>query len=473
MKTTNTDYDALVVGGGPAGTTAAGILARLGHKVALFERERFPRHRIGESLLPATTMGILSKLGARELIEKQGFPRKYGGTFLWGSEREPWTFNFYRTSDIDRAEGDHPEYLHSFQVERQVYDELLLNHVKTLGVEVHEEALFESLDAIDAPIKTATVTIKGEARTFRAPFVVDAGGRNSKLRPLFGERHYDPFFMNVAIYSYFEGGKRLKGERWGNILAVAFPHGWFWYIPLSETLTSVGVVMTRERYNQLKDLGEERIFHQMVDEAPMVKEFLQSATRSTRAPYDRFRVEIDYSYIHSQFTHAGTFLCGDAACFIDPVFSSGVHLASYSGYLAANAIHDVLVGQRSYKEATTDYEQRYRREYMIFYRFLTAFYQMHTNRDSYFWEARKVLGTERGSDLDAFISIVSGQGSAADLFDSLENFQGSVQQGVEALSTLIARAQGETPDQGAMTKAMDFMKPLHESRRDLFRKEET
>src|SRR4051794_26250699 len=109
MGTKHTQYEAVVIGGGPGGACAAGFLARAGLRVVLFEKETFPRHRIGESLLPATTMGVLRRLGAEELIEKHGFVRKFGGMFQWGKDQKPWTFNFYRTSDEDKAAGDHPE----------------------------------------------------------------------------------------------------------------------------------------------------------------------------------------------------------------------------------------------------------------------------------------------------------------------------------------------------------------------------
>src|SRR5258706_14028756 len=143
MSTAQTEYDAAVIGGGPGGSCAAAFLARFGWKVVLFEKERFPRHRIGESLLPATTMGILNKLGAMDLIEKQGFTKKYGGTFLWGKEDKPWTFNFYRTSEVDATFGDHPTFVHSFQVERRIFDKLLLDHARALGAGGQEECAFE------------------------------------------------------------------------------------------------------------------------------------------------------------------------------------------------------------------------------------------------------------------------------------------------------------------------------------------
>src|SRR5437867_2421993 len=138
--------DAIVIGGGPGGASAAGFLAQKGYKVVVFEKEKFPRYHIGESLLPATTMGLLRKLGAKELVEKQGFPRKFGGTFRWGVKKEPWTFFFYKTGDAGRKLEGNPEALYSFQVERAKYDELILRHVESLGAEVHEECSLAGLE---------------------------------------------------------------------------------------------------------------------------------------------------------------------------------------------------------------------------------------------------------------------------------------------------------------------------------------
>ena len=473
IGTAQTEYDAVVIGGGPGGSCAAGFLARSGWKVVLFEKERFPRHRIGESLLPATTMGILNKLGAMELIEKQGFTKKYGGTFLWGKEDKPWTFNFYRTSEADATFGDHPVFLHSFQVERTIFDKLLLDHARTLGAEVHEECAFQGVDDLDAEVKSVRVRLaNGETTTVRTRFIVDAGGRNSLLRNRFGERHYDPFFKNVALYNYFEGGKRMPGERWGNILCFAFQHGWFWYIPLTKELTSVGLVLGREKYNEMKGLGEREFFNQMVECAPMIKDFLATAKPCERAPYNQFRTDIDYSYIHSQFSHNGTFLVGDAACFIDPVFSSGVHLATFSAYLAASAIDGVLKKTKTYEDSAVEYEARYRREYMAFYRFLISFYELHSDHDSYFWEARKLLDRKHGTDTDAFISLVSGQSTAGDLIFSPETFEGTLRWGVQSLTTLISKASDREvkPTAQEIASAREFIIPTHEARHQLLKK---
>ncbi len=461
------NYDAIVIGGGPGGSSAAGFLAQKGYKVALFEKEKFPRYHIGESLLPATTMGLMQKLGAKELIEAQGFPRKFGGTFRWGAKKEPWTFFFYKTGDEGRKLEGNPEALYSFQVRRAKYDELILRHVQSLGVEVVEEAALAGLEDADKPLKTVLIRSKdGSVERFQAPFLVDASGRGSTINKHVGERHYDPFFRNVALWSYFENGKRLSDDKKGNIFCEAFSHGWFWYIPLSDTLTSVGVVMDRRAYDEKKHAAPEALFAEMVEKAPYVRDLLAPAKRCETAPYDAFRTAIDYSYIHSRFAKDGIFLVGDAACFIDPVFSSGVHLATYSGYQAAGAVDDVVKGRATLDAASESFENLYRKEYMVFHRFLNSFYQLHVDESSYFWEARKVLDREGGTDHDAFIRIVSGSATGGmSLFDSMPAYRENIEKGKKSLDVMVERVSGgdQNVTDEEFAQALDYIKPSKDS----------
>ena len=466
------ECDAIVVGGGPAGSTAAAFLAKAGHSVVLVERDRFPRYHIGESLLPSTTLGILGKLGLTERLDAEGFPRKQGGTFVWGGRKEPWSFKFYRTAPEDERLAGGAEFLHSYQVERSRFDQILLERAEELGATVHQEARLTSLDGVDNEVKAARISTKdGAELELLAPFVVDGSGRNSPVRTLFGERHYDPLFKNVAIFRYYDDGGRLPGDLAGNVLSVSIEGGWFWYIPLANGLTSVGVVVARTTYDEVRDKTDPTaLFELMVSRAPAITELLQDAKPCDRAPYDRVRTDADYSYIHSTFTHNGVFLAGDSACFIDPIFSSGVHLASYAGFLAADLIGQLKAGSLSWDAAAQAYEDAYRREYSAFYRFLLSFYELSGGEDTFRKAAHEALGDEAHSPADAFIQIVSGQATAGTtLFQSGQELKAQIAQGAASLDLLADAVNGAAVDPDAVQNARSFMMPIHEGRHRIAR----
>jgi halogenation protein CepH len=247
---------------------------------------------------------------------------------------------------------------------------------------------------------------QGARKTARARYVIDASGNTTTLSRTVGERIYSKFFQNVALYCYFENGKRLPPPNSGNILSEAFSEGWCWYIPLSSTLTSVGAVVAREHAERLKE-GPDSAMQHFIASTSMVKDFLSQASRVTEGPYGQYRIRKDYSYCNTRFWIPGALLVGDAACFVDPVFSSGVHLATYSALLAARSVNTCLRGEVGEEKSFNEFEQRYRREFSNFYQFLVAFYDMDKDMDSYFWSARKVLNTEERAN-DSFIRLVSG-----------------------------------------------------------------
>jgi halogenation protein CepH len=187
---------------------------------------------------------------------------------------------------------------------------------------------------------------------------------------------------------------------------VAFSEGWFWYIPLSPTLTSVGAVVSRAAAEDIQR-GKEEAFLRFVERCPMIREYLTGASRVSDGPYGELRIRKDYSYCNTSFFRDGLVLIGDAACFVDPVFSSGVHLATYSALLAARSINTCLRGTISEDPCFAEFEYRYRREYGNFYKFLAAFYDMHKDEASYFWAARAVLATKEPAH-DAFVRLVAG-----------------------------------------------------------------
>lgn len=395
--------DVVVVGGGPGGSTTASLIAMAGHRVILLEKENFPRYQIGESLLPATTSGICRMLGVSEEIEKAGFQVKRGGSFRWGTNPRPWNFLFALSPRLSASNST------AFQVERMKFDEILLRNAQRLGVDVREGVAVQ-----DAIVTGGRVTgVRYDGGEIEAKFVVDASGNSSRLyKYAKGNRIYSDFFKNLALFGYFEGGKRLPAPDSGNILCAAFDEGWLWYIPLADNLTSVGAVVTRDQADKVRGTQEEREKHLLgfIDRCEIVRDFLKDTPRITTGTYGEIRVRKDYSYTNESFSAPGIALVGDAACFIDPVFSTGVHLATYSGLLAARSINSVLAGQLSEEDSFAEFEARYRREYSVFYEFLSSFYDMQSNEDSYFWKARKVTNFSV-TDIEAFVTLVGGVAS--------------------------------------------------------------
>jgi len=400
------EFDVVVIGGRPGGSSVATLIARRGHSVVLLEKERFPRYQIGESLLPATVHGVCRLLEVTEDLERAAFMVKRGGTFRWGTSPDPWNFLFAVSPQLSGPTS------YAYQVDRMVFDEILLRNAAKHGVDVREECAATAVLREDAGRASAVryTDAAGTAHTVRGRFVVDASGNTGRLwNAVTDDRHYSDFFKNIAVFGYFTGGKRLPGPDRGNILCAAFDEGWCWYIPLSEELTSVGAVVHRTNA-ALIQADREKALLDLTGRCDIVADYLSNATRVTEGIHGQVRVRKDYSYATGSFARDGMLLVGDAACFIDPVFSTGVHLATYGGLLAARSINSVLAGELDEAAAMTEFEGRYRREYAVFYEFLTAFYDMQQNRDSYFWKARKV--TEFGTtDLEAFATLVGGVAS--------------------------------------------------------------
>lgn len=395
-------FDVIVAGGGPAGSTLAAFVAMQGHRVLLLEKEHFPRYQIGESLLPATVHGICRLLGVSGELAASGFTIKRGGTFRWGSSPEPWTFYFRRLPAFAEENS------YAYQVERMRFDDILLRNARRVGVEVREGCCTVGAVTEGGRVRGVRYTDQdGRPRVATARFVVDASGHRSRIyQAVAGQRHYSPFFRNIALFAYFEGGKRLPDPHTGNILSVAFDDGWFWYIPLTERLTSVGAVVRRDLASSVQG-DSERALARLISSCPLISDYLSGATRVTGGPYGKIRARRDYSYCHSHFYQPGMALVGDAACFVDPVLSSGVHLATYGALLTARAINSSLSGAMTEECGFAESERRYRAEYTFFYKFLMSFYAKHVSEQSYFWEAKKLTGSTL-SETEAFVELVGG-----------------------------------------------------------------
>ncbi len=389
----------LVIGGGQAGSTAASLLAREGFEVTLAEREQFPRYHIGESVLPSC-LPILDLLGVRQKIEDHGFQRKGGAYFAWGPEE--WSLAF---SDITQRRT------FAWQVVRSEFDQILLDHARSLGARVHErtsirEVEFEAGRPVAARWSPAGDSAAGGRITF--DYLVDASGRSGVLSARhFKNRRVHEMFRNVACWTYWRGASRLNKGPEGAIAVCSVPHGWFWAIPLHDGTTSVGLVTSKKVFNaQRAELGSvEALYRAGLEQCPLVRDLLTDAE-----PAAAVRVEQDYSYVCGEFAGPGYLLSGDAACFLDPLLSTGVHLATFSAVLAAGSIASMLRGEVPEPDALEFYRSTYRHAYERMLVLVSVFYETYRGRDYHFFHAQRL--THREQDRlhlqDAFLNIVSG-----------------------------------------------------------------
>ena len=328
----NTNFDVIVMGGGPAGSTVASILAREGRSVVLFEKERFPRHHIGESLMTDTYF-TFQRMGLLEKLKDSPFVRKYSVQFANPAGKESRPFYFF--------EANHHESAVTWQVTRAQFDLMLIEHAADQGATVYQETqimrvLFDEDRARGVEARLAD----GSSQQFHAPVVVDATGQTAMLSNKFGWRVRDPKLKKAVLYSYFKGAHREPDLNGGATLVLRTPlgsNGWFWYIPLENDITSVGVVADPDYL--FKDRGKDlaKIFYEEIEKVESCRRRVEGATRT-----DKIYSIIDYSYRSKSCAGDGFILIGDAYGFLDPIYSSGVLLALKMAELAADSIHDAF-----------------------------------------------------------------------------------------------------------------------------------
>jgi flavin-dependent dehydrogenase len=332
MKQQNS-YDVIVAGAGPAGCSASALLAEQGHRVLVLEREKFPRYHIGESLLPFTYYP-LQRLGLLEKMRQSAFIKKYSVQFVSTSGKASQPFYFFNRYEQDVAQ--------TWQVLRSEFDQMLMENAREKGAEIREETTVKQLLKEGTRVAGVLAENKdGRKIEYRAPITLDCTGKESFAAVRNNWRVGDPNLNKVAVWTYYKGAKRDEGIDAGATTVAYVPEkGWFWYIPQHNEMFSVGIVAEGKYLTRDGMKSPEAIFKREIEQNLWVKDHLTPGQQV--GPY----------YITSEYTHHsrhcyadGLLLVGDAFCFLDPVFSSGVMLALKSGVLAADTVHEAIVAR--------------------------------------------------------------------------------------------------------------------------------
>lgn len=404
-------HDVIVIGAGPAGSTTATLLAKKGLDVLLLERERFPRFQIGESLLPFNN-DVFQRLGILEQLEQGDFVPKYGAEFVTGDGARGYTFCFDQNlkAPHDRA----------FQVTRAKFDELLMKTATEAGVTVRQETPVVNVDLAATTVTTAA----GE--TIAARFLVDASGHSAFLGQRLGGRTQIEQLKSVATFAHYRNVPRPPGREGGNIVVVVLRDAWFWMIPITQEIMSVGLVASRDHVKSC-GLRPEELLERTIRETPYTAARMKDAER-----VGEVRTRKDFSYAMERIVSTNFACVGDAAGFLDPIFSTGVYMAMKSAVLVADAIEaqlkngdmrPLLAYQRSFQKAIG----RYLRFVAHFYTrpFLELFLHPHPRFGLIKSIVRVLAGDVWGSSggrfkLAIFFALVALQGRFGNIAPAIE-----------------------------------------------------
>lgn len=354
-----TKYDAIVIGGGPSGSTVATRLAQRGRRVVLLEKEHFPRFHIGESLLPCS-MPLLEQLGVMPALQAHGFLTKYAAEFVTadGSLTQRYAF----------ADGLIAGAPSAFEVDRAEFDHVLLENAARHEVEVREGTTVTRFDITHEGASVTARDESGDESRLEAQILIDATGQNSFLAGKLGMREMDQGLKNFAVFSHFEGAERHEGKREGDISVVLVAGGWWWVIPLADGRTSVGQVGPASMLRGRKP--DETYFHEQIAATPYLAKRLGKARRVAAV-----RTISDYSYVSKKLAGDRFVLVGDAGAFIDPVFSTGVYLGMVGAFRAAEAVDAALTTGRFSRREFVEYEAWVKKQVDTYKKFVKGFYR--------------------------------------------------------------------------------------------------
>ncbi|HWF19698.1 MAG TPA: NAD(P)/FAD-dependent oxidoreductase [Verrucomicrobiae bacterium] len=359
----NSKSDILIIGAGPAGSTAAALLAEKGHRVLVLEREKFPRYHIGESLLPFTYQP-LERLGLIDRMRKSAFVKKYSVQFVSPSGRASLPFYFFNRYDRESV-------AQTWQVLRSEFDQMLLDNARAKGAEVKEEVTVKELIREHGRVVGARSQLKdGTPTDFRATITLDCTGKEAFTAVRNGWRMKDPYLNKIAVWTYYKGSKRDEGVDEGATTVAYVPEkGWFWYIPQHNDMISVGVVAEGKYLTRDGVKSPEDIFKREIEQNLWIKEHLACGEQT-----GSYFLTSEYSHHSKHCATDGLLLVGDAFAFLDPVFSSGVMLALKSGVLAADAVHQAFVEKDFSPERFSDYASFLRQGVENMRKLVYAFY---------------------------------------------------------------------------------------------------
>jgi 1H-pyrrole-2-carbonyl-[peptidyl-carrier protein] chlorinase len=358
-------YDVIIIGGGPAGSTMGSYLSKAGIKNLILEGHNQPRPHVGESLV-LSTMRVFGELGLIDTMDRAGFPKKYGASWRdFNGKEQALHFSEFRQEGIDRD--------HTYHVDRGKFDLLLLKHAQSLGSEIHQGVQVKRVNFVDDRAVGVRAKFAGQEIDIPAKIVVDASGRQTLLGRQLNLKQNDKIFNQYAVHAWFENVERGEDPKTADYIHIYFlpvKRGWAWQIPITDQITSVGVVAEREVFQQFKSESE-RYFNTYVQSNSGLARAMANAVR-----VNEFKTEGDYSYILDKFCGNGFLMIGDAARFVDPIFSSGVSVAMHSARFGAQTIQAALESGDLSEEAFKPYERTLRSGVDIWYEFIRLYYKL-------------------------------------------------------------------------------------------------